>query len=210
MRILKFFLIVLGLALASCGESEVVPNTAPWTLMNTKSRVEFISVKKGAIVETHSFGALKGTIDSDGKAVVTIVLDSVETNIDIRNQRMREYLFETKDYPTAAISVQLDKAGFAFMDIGERKHMDIPMSIDMHGKNNILEIALTVTRLGDNKVVIESRTPIILDIDTFGFQDGIEKLRELAKLPSITPEVPVMFSLVFERGVFERGVLKRE
>jgi YceI-like domain len=200
MRIFKIFLVVLGLSLTACGAPETVPDTSPWTLMNTKSRVEFISVKKGTIVETHSFGTLEGKVTTDGKAVVTIVLDSVETNIDIRNQRMREYLFETKEHPFAIITAQLDKADFAFMNIGDRLRISLPMRMDLHGKNDILDIALTVTRLSDNKIMVESQTPIILDIDTFGLQDGIEKLRELAKLPSITPEVPVMFSLVFERG----------
>jgi hypothetical protein len=101
--------------------------------------------------------------------------------------------------------VQLDKAGFAFMGIGERKYMDIPMSINLHGKNDIVGVAVIVTRLGDNEVMVESQTPVILDIETFGFEGGVEKLRELANLPSITPEIPVMFSLVFEREVFERG-----
>ena len=209
MRIFKFFLIALGLTLAACGAPETgtqmntqtsALSTTPWKLVNTESRIEFISVKKGAIVETHSFGTLSGTISIDGKATVSIELGSVETNIDIRNERMREHMFETANHPLAIISVQLDTADFAFMDIGDRKHMDIPMSINMHGKNDIMGIALIVTRLGNNKVMVESRTPIILDAQTFGYQDGVEKLRELAKLSSITPEIPVMFSLVFERG----------
>jgi len=209
MRIITFFLIALGLTLAACGAPETgtqtrttsgTQDTIPWKLLNTESRIEFISVKKGAIVETHSFGTLSGTITVDGNATVSIELGSVETNIDIRNERMRELLFETTNYPLAVVSVQLDKADFAFMNIGDRKHMDIPMSMNMHGKNDIMGIALIVTRLGDNKVMVESQTPIILDAATFGYQDGVEKLREQAKLPSITPEIPVMFSLIFERG----------
>ena len=210
MRIFKLFLVVLGLTFAACDAPETgtkieALSTAPWTLVNTDSRLEFISIKKGTIVETHSFTTLNGVINVDGKALVFIELDSVETNVDIRNERMREHMFETANHPLAIISVQLDKADFAFMNIGERKQMDIPMSMNMHGKNDIMSIALTVTRLSDNKVVVDSLTPIIVDIETFGFQDGVEKLRELAKLPSITPEVPVMFSLTFERGVLERG-----
>lgn len=205
MRIFKLFLVFLGIALAACDAPETgsqtnALNTTPWHLVNTESRIEFISVKKGTIVEIHNFGTLSGTINIDGQAVVSIALDSVETNIKIRNERMREHLFETKNYPLAVISAQLDKTGFAFMDIGDRKHMDVPMSMNIHGKNDIMGVALIVTRLGDDKVVVESQTPIVLDIETFGFQDGVEKLRALAKLPAITPEVPVMFSLVFERG----------
>jgi len=199
MRLFKIFLIVLGLTLVACAEPEATPNTTPWKLVNAESHLEFISVKKGTIVETHSFGTLSGTVNIDGKAVVSIELDSVETNIGIRNERMREHLFETANNPFAVISAQLDKADFAFMAIGDRKHIDIPMRINLHGQNNPIDVALIVTRLGDNKIVVDSQTPFIVDVETFGLQDGVEKLRTLAKLPSITPEVPVMFSLVFER-----------
>ncbi|MBN4055702.1 YceI family protein [bacterium AH-315-J23] len=209
MRMFKSFLVFLGIALAACDVPDIGPetgpetvalNTTPWHLVSTESRIEFISVKKGTIVEIHIFSTLSGTINIDGQAVVSIALDSVETNIDIRNERMREHLFETTKHPLAIISAQLDKADFAFMDIGDRKHVNVPMSMNIHGKNDIMDAALIVTRLGDNKVMVESQTSIILDIETFGFQDGVEKLRALAKLPSITPEIPVMFSLVFERG----------
>jgi len=208
MRIFKLFLVLFGVVLAACGAPESgvkeAENTAAWQLVNAKSRVEFISVKKGTIVEVNKFGKLSGTVDNNGKAQIIIALDSVETNIDIRNKRMREHLFETENYPIATISVQLDKAAFSLMDIGDRKNMDIPMHINLHGKNDTIGVAVIVTRLGDNKVMVESHTPVILDVETFGFEGGVEKLRELANLPSITPEIPVMFSLVFERGVPKR------
>ncbi len=200
MHIYKLILVVFVLVLSSCSAPKLTPNTNPWTLDNALSRVEFISVKKGTITEVHSFTELNGIVKNDGTAQINIVLDSVETNIDIRNERMREHLFNTADHPLCVLSAQIGKAEFALLNVGERKSMDVPVRIEMHGQSEQLSIPMFITRLGDNKVMVESQTPIILDIDIFGLKDGVEKLRELANLPSITPEVPVIFSLVFERA----------
>lgn len=211
MRIFTFLLIFLGLTLSACGSSEAQPKadaqspttkvakTKAWKLLGAESRLEFISVKKGTIVEIHSFTNLSGMVLPDGGAVILVKLDSVETNIDIRNQRMKKHLFETDTLVSIMIKAQLDPAAFAIMAVGERKIIEIPVGISMHGHNDVMDIAMVVTRLGDNKVVVDSRTPVIIDADTFGFGDGILKLQELAKLNVIAPEVPVMFSLVFER-----------
>jgi len=56
-----------------------------------------------------------------------------------------------------------------------------------------------VTRLGPNKVLVSSAAPVYVHADDFGLQSGVDKLQELAKLSSITPVVPVSFSLMFER-----------
>lgn len=208
MRIISSLLIGLGLTLAACSAPDAPSKTEPaselaktsaWQLRGDASRLEFISVKKGAIVETHSFTDLSGTITPDGSAVILVNLSSVETNIDIRNARMKQFLFETDTSPSAIIKARLDPAQFAFMKIGARKDIEIPVNISMHGHNDVMDIAMVVTRLGDNKALVESRSPVIIDADTYGFGPGIAKLQELAKLPSITPEVPVMFSLMFER-----------
>lgn len=211
MRIFTLFLVFLGLSLTACGVQKTTPDTATpntdnWTLVNTQSRLEFISVKQGTTVEVHSFSELSGTVESGGTARVKIILDSLETNIDIRNERMRTHLFETEKTPTATFTVNMDMAAFVAMAIGERIDINKKVLINMHDTTISLDMELTVTRLGTHKVVVVSRTPVILDTDTFGFGDGINKLQELAKLTIIATEVPVMFSLVFERGSFDRSL----
>jgi len=205
MRIIKFFLFALGFILAACGAPETgteieALNTTDWTLVSTDSRLEFISVKKGTFVETHSFTDLSGMVLRNGVAKVIIHLNSLETNIDIRNERMKKHLFETDRTDIAGVSAVLNLTQFEAMAIGARKDITLPISLIMHGNVMKMDIVMVVTRLGDNKVVVESRTPFILDTDKFNFAPGILKLQELAKLNVIATEVPVMFSLVFERG----------
>ena len=56
-----------------------------------------------------------------------------------------------------------------------------------------------VTRLGVNEVRVDTTAPLILDIEDFGFEAGIAKLKELANLESISPIVSATVSLTFER-----------
>ncbi len=68
---------------------------AGWTLDNTDSRLSFVTVKAQNVAEVHSFTQLSGEVDSTGIATVTIQLASVDTLIEIRDERMREVLFQT-------------------------------------------------------------------------------------------------------------------
>jgi len=179
---------------------EAVPEaTGPWHLLPAQSHLSFISVKKGTMVETHSFGKLSGTVGVDGVTSVAIALDSVQTNIDIRNERMRTYLFETDKFPLAKISTKIDMMQFTAMTIGERRNISQNIIVKMHGKTADFDVDLIITRLGINKIAVDSQSPVVVGIENFAMQDGVDKLRELASLPSITPEIPVNFSLAFER-----------
>jgi len=191
-----FFVVFFG----ACSQQDSVPEaTGPWHLLPSQSHVSFMSVKKGTMIEAHSFGKLSGAVGVDGITNISIALDSVETNIDIRNERMRTYLFETDKFPLAKISTKIDMAQFTAMTIGERTNISQTITVNMHGKTAGFDVGLIVTRLGVNKIAVDSQSPVVLDIESFAMQDGVDKLRELASLPSITPEVPVSFSLVFER-----------
>ncbi len=199
-----FVALLLGVFLGvySAKKSQLAPiaeATGRWYLLPTQSHLSFISIKKGTMIETHSFSELLGSVDVDGSANLTIELDSVQTNIDIRNERMRTYLFETDKFPLATINTKMNLAQFATMKNGERVNMSQEVTVNMHAKTANYDVDFTVTRLGVNKIAVDSRRPVVLDVGDFALQAGLDKLRDLANLPSITAEVPVSFSLVFER-----------
>ena len=62
-----------------------------------------------------------------------------------------------------------------------------------------VETQVTVTRIAEDKVLAVSSEPVIVSADTFELTEGLGKLQELAGLPSITPVVPVSFSITFQR-----------
>lgn len=173
---------------------------ADWSLSSEESRIGFVSVKAGTVAESHHFSALQGTVDDSGAAEIFIPLDGVETNIDIRNERMREFLFETAKYPSAAITATIDEKALNGLKVGARSQIDFVGELRLHGATSPIETTLTVTRLSKIRVLVETTDPIILYADQFDLVAGLDKLTELAGLSSITPAVPVTASLVFEQN----------
>jgi len=196
----KSALIASGLLLAACSEADDAPLDGAWTLDGGQSRLNFITVKNGTVAEGHSFGLLSGSVGADGAASLTIDLASVATGVDTRDERMREFLFETGMFPSANVTATLDPAAFSALKEGETTLQPVTATLDLHGVQGTVEAEVAVTRAGDDKVLVETAKPIIIDAATYGLEGGVAKLQELAKLDGITAQVPVTFSLTFDRG----------
>jgi len=108
-------------------------------------------------------------------------------------------LFETASFPFATLSTKLDMAALNGLAIDQRINKVIEVNVDLHGANVMFEADMFITRIGPNKVLVESRTPVLVNAEEFGMTEGVAKLQELASLPSISLAVPVSFSLVFSR-----------
>ena len=193
------------LALVGCAEpaaivqeSSVDPS-ADWTLVNSESRLSFVSIKADDLAETHTFKSMTGTVSADGTASVDIALTSVDTAILIRDERMQSMLFETDTYPTANVTTKLSIDQFAALEVGDRTRLYVPMQVYLHGQTLDFEADLFITRIAPARVIVETATPILTHADDFDLGDGVEALREVANLPSISPAVPVTVSLVFEQ-----------
>ncbi|NNC38197.1 MAG: YceI family protein [Hyphomonadaceae bacterium] len=171
----------------------------PWKLDTDNSGMSFVTIKQSNLAEIGTFKSLNGTVTADGVAEFIIVIDSIDTNNDIRDPRMRQYLFKTDKYPYISVNATLDLEAFKDMETGERRTTLLSYNLGMHGQNAERESYVMVTRLGVNKVLVENKAPVLIDASDFGLEAGVEKLRELAGLENITPTVPVTFSLVFER-----------
>ncbi|MEL6234796.1 MAG: YceI family protein [Pseudomonadota bacterium] len=169
-----------------------------WSVVPEASSFGFISVKEGDIAEVHSFGKLSGTID-DGKAEVLIDLASVETHVDIRNERMREILFDVATTPNIIVTAEIDLEAYKDLAIGARTTQEIDFTIDTGTFSSDYFAEVNVTRVGPDAVSVASAQPIPVDASEFGYADGIEKLREIAGLDEISIIVPVSFDLMLRR-----------
>lgn len=194
------FLIVTFLCL-SWNLSVAAKNNAKdkWQLDNSQSALYFVSIKNSAIAETHTFKSLSGEISQQGNAMVAIDLATVDTKIDIRNQRMSQHLFEVDNFPQARISSKIDMASLKTMQVGDTLKVTQSFTIELHGHQVNITTDCVVVKLADDKVRVSSLQPILVSAGQFGLLQGIEKLKELAKLPSIATAVPVMFNLVFKQ-----------
>ncbi len=68
--------------------------SANWQLLNDKSQLSFVSIKKNSIAEASHFTQLAGQLSDQGQFSVNVDLTSAETFIPIRNERLSKILFE--------------------------------------------------------------------------------------------------------------------
>ena len=170
-----------------------------WTLVNEESRINFISIKASDIAEIHTFEELSGSVKNSGEAQVIINLASLETLIPIRNERMGNLLFETKLYPTATFRLGVDLQTILLTEVGKSLDVTYRGILELKSKQFSMPIKLSVTRLGDQSFSVRSSEPLLLNANRLGLSAGIESLRVIAGLPSISKSVPVTFSLIFRQ-----------
>lgn len=175
-----------------------LPCAASWTLDNDASQVSFVSVKAGDAGEVHRFTQISGNVTEDGIASFTIQLASVDTLIPLRDERMRELLFETELFPTAELSTSIDSDLLTNLEPGDSVDYSATLTLDLHGKQMSIAAEMIVARLGDHRLMVSSRKPVIINAASVGLVAGIESLREIAGLPSISKAVPVSFVLTFD------------
>ena len=185
--------------LAACAPKGEAERSGNWTLNPLQSSISYVTIKSGPLGEINTFNEISGGVSTGGKAEFVIALDSVHTNSETRDPRMKEHVFETAKYPEAKVTANLNMTQFEVLAIGNSKTVSLDMKLDMHGFVDEREFDVLVTRLGVNEVRVDTTAPLILDIEDFGFEAGIAKLKELANLESISPIVSATVSLTFER-----------
>ena len=62
-----------------------------------------------------------------------------------------------------------------------------------------VETEVSAVRLADNRLMVSTTQPLLLNASALGLADGVERLRAIANLPSISLAVPVTFQLLFEK-----------
>ena len=172
---------------------------AGWALSSDESKVAFGSVKKDTVGEVHHFGNLTGSVAEDGTAKVDIDVTSVETWIDIRNERMQKMVFDAVGFPLATISAKIDMEDVSGLKPGETTSITSEATITLVGQEIPVEADLFVVALSDQKVMVTTDEMIMLSTADLGIDEGVDQLMEVAKLPSITRVTPVTLRLVFEK-----------
>jgi polyisoprenoid-binding protein YceI len=189
----------LRLMLATLLSSALISSAfAAWELDNDNSRINFVSIKKGNVPELGRFTSLEGTISDNGETTLKINLASVDTKIQIRDERMREFLFETAQFAQATFSAQLDLSLLNALPVGGQGVQIIGGKLDFHGISKDIKADVMLTRLSPTKFMASTFAPVLLNAEDFQLNAGVEKLRELAGLPSISFAVPVTFHLSFK------------
>ena len=171
---------------------------AKWTAVEDQSRIAFGSIKKDTVGEVHHFEGVTGTVGEDGKLTLAVDLGSVETNIDIRNERMLEHVFKGGK-AKAMVSGEIDLDEVKDLKPGDTSIIDFEGVLAFAGVNVDVEAEMLVARLAENRVLVSTADFIMVSTEDLGIDPGVNKLMELAKLPGITRVTPVAVRVVFEK-----------
>lgn len=189
---MKSLLLVVAASLGLCGAAQA----ASWTLVGDASHLAYGSIKKDSVGEVNTFETLSGSVTDAGAVSVKIDLTSLETNIDIRNERMLEHVF--KGMADATITTQVEMPKLENLAPGETMMVDIEGVLSFLGTDIEIEAEMVAVRISDTRVMISTNDMIFLSMEDAGVNAAIDKLMELASLPGITRTVPVTMRLVFE------------
>ncbi|SHH00751.1 OmpA family protein [Marivita hallyeonensis] len=198
-RVLCVFAFLLALPLGMASAQSADPFEYGWNLDGDASELRFLSVKKSKIAETSSFATLSGLITENGQAQVRVLLDSVDTKVDLRNVRMRFLFFETFKFPEAIITAELNPELLTDLHMTRRKEIELPYSFTLRGVTLDRTTDVAVTLIDNDRVVVSSITPIAFTLEELDLEEGRMKLQEAANV-DITPVGVVSFNFVFNRA----------
>lgn len=168
-----------------------------YVLDEQSSTLFFVSTKNVHIIESQTFTELSGDISTQGEVVVRINLDSIDSGIAIRDERMRNFLFETAVFSEAQISLNVDMNEISAIVIGSSIEQTINPEVNLHGVHAPVLAQVRITRLNLNTLLVQNISPILFTVEDFDLTGGIEALRNLAGLSVISHSVPVNFTLIF-------------
>lgn len=171
--------------------------SADWTISPDNSKVAFGSVKKNAVGESHHFSGVSGGV-KDGVATIEIDLASVETYIDIRNERMAEFVFSGMG--PAKLTAPVDVAALEDLKPGQMMTMDIEGTLTLGPVTADIEASVYAVRLSETRSLIATDEMIWVSTEELGVDAGVDELKRLAELSGITRASPVTFRLVFDKG----------
>lgn len=174
--------------------SAVLAGEMVWKIEPENSSIAFASIKNDAIGETHHFDGVSGSVDSEGQVQLEIDLAGVETYIDIRNERMREFVFN--NIPTASLSAEVEMDELSALGVGETTTTDAFGTLSLLGTDVDVDAVLFVMRLSEDKVMVTTDGMAMLNVSDAGLSAGIDKLQEIAGLDSITRVSPVTMRLI--------------
>ena len=189
---IKCYVASLSLAVLA----SAAPAWAEWQVADN-SGIQFVSIKNNTIGEVSHFEMISGTIGDQGEVEVRVALDSVETNIGIRNDRMKKMLFEVGLYPEAVITAQMSPETMAVLGSRSGAAVPVVLQIDLHGQVVSKDTVLTVSATDAGGFSATTSQPILLNAAEFHLENGVAALQKVAGLNAISRVIPVTVSLNF-------------
>ncbi|KQB52868.1 hypothetical protein AQS70_12895 [Pseudomonas endophytica] len=170
---------------------------ASWYLDGESSRLSFVTTQNGNVANKHRFLVLHGKVDRKGQAQLRIEMDSVNSAVPLRDERMRDQLFDFKQFPEAQITAQINMQPINELAAGAQVELRLPVTVNLRGKQHTYEAELLATRLDEHRFQVVTLEPLMLQAEDFALQPELETLRKSAGLSAISFSVPVNAVLIF-------------
>jgi polyisoprenoid-binding protein YceI len=198
-------LVALTAALLGC-VSTPAPNAsaAGWRLEPAQSSVNFVTTKAGqpgvaAIAEVQAFRRFNGELNSQGQVQFSVDLASVDTGIEIRDERLRTMLFNVGATPRATFTAQIDPALLRELSIAGVRDLELNGQLTLAGQSKPVVAKVRVSALGAGMISVSTRAPIVVNASDFGLRAGVEALRDVMGLSMLSAAAPVSFALVMRQ-----------
>ncbi|TWR89953.1 YceI family protein [Pseudomonas saxonica] len=170
---------------------------ASWYLDGESSRLSFITTQNANVSNLHRFLVLHGKVERNGRAQLRIEMDSFNSAVPLRDERMRDVLFDFKHFPEAQVTTQIDLQPINDLANGAQLELHLPVTVSLRGKQHTYEAQLLATRLDERRFQVVTLEPLMLQAEDFGLQPELEALRKIAGLSAISFSVPVGAVLIF-------------
>lgn len=183
------------------GTTSGTTNGTAYRVETGQSEVRFVTTKAGlpgagGVTESSRFTRFAGNINAGGKITLDIDLTSVNTGIEIRDERVRTMLFNVKAMPQASFSAQLDPALMSSLPAGTARDIDLQGSLTLANQTRPVVAQLRWIRQSDGSIQAWTRAPIVVDAAQYGLKPGVEALREIVGLNFLSTSAPVSLALV--------------
>lgn len=172
---------------------------AEWQIDQEQSFVNYVTVKKEHVAEIHQLPDISGSIAADGTLAIDIATDSVVSGVDVRDARLKEFLFKVADFPKISLIGRLDLSEYEELAIGDNQEGYVEAELKILSTQKPIDFDVRVFRLTETKILVLPTQPIIIAAKDVDLVPGILKLQELAKLSSISQTTPITFQLVLEK-----------
>jgi cytochrome c553/polyisoprenoid-binding protein YceI len=168
-------------------------------LDTTNSTFNFVSVKNTNTAEAFTFTQLKGTVATNGTAVLTIPLSTISTGNDTRNSRIQSMLFESSYLPSLHFTTDLDLSALDSLAVGSIQVQTITGNLILHGVVKSISFDATIVKHSSTSISVSPRRPIIISSGDFDLNAGVEALRAIVGATNITERSPVYFKMFLNR-----------
>ncbi|WP_261883755.1 YceI family protein [Vibrio pelagius] len=161
------------------------------------STVNFASIKKQYIVEPAVISGVSGKIDEKGRLEITVPLNTLDTGVSIRNERLRAMFFDEKRFPSVNVTATVPEQLMGDEDLAIQKML--PATVELYGQSKELIFTVNIVKSGGHLMVSTAKPTVISGFD-FGIpKESLDSVSNTVGDIALSPNVPVNFSLVLEK-----------